>query len=87
MKAEKYPQLEATPKRTPAKRMNLSCVAIPTGLPDEQERRCEKLCKVLEELKIDWISVRDAIKNQLVSVLARGHEAFAVEDDDVRHTT
>ena len=65
MKAEHDPQLQATPKRTPAKRRNLSCVAVPTRLPDEQERMREKLCKVLAELKIDLISVSDAIKHNL----------------------
>ena len=87
MKAEHDPQLQATPKRTPAKRRNLSCVAVPTRLPDEQERRREKLCKVLAELKIDLISVSDAIRHQLVSVLARRLVALAVDDDDVGHTT
>ena len=87
MKAEHDPQLQATPKRTPAKRRNLSSVSIPTRLPDEQERRREKLCKVLAELKIDLISFSDSIRHQLVSVLARRLDAFAGDDDDVCHTT
>ena len=62
-------------------------MAVPTRLPDEQERRREKLCKMLAELKIDLISVSDAIRHQLVSVLARRLDAFAVDDDDVGHTT
>ena len=55
LKAEHDPQLHTTPKRTPAKRRNLSCVAVPTCLPDEQERKREKLCKVIEELRIEQI--------------------------------
>ena len=39
------------------------------------------------ELKIDLISVSDAIKHQLVSGLARRLDAFAVDDEDVGHTT
>ena len=62
-------------------------MAVPTRLSDEQERRREKLCKVLAELKIDLISVSEAIRHQLVSVLARRLDAFAVDDDDVGHTT
>ena len=38
LKAEHDPQLQPTPKRSPAKRRNISCVAVPTRLPDEQER-------------------------------------------------
>ena len=72
---------------TPAKRRNLSCGAVPTRLPDEQERRREKLCKVLAELKIELISVSDAIRHQFVSVLARRLDAFAVDDDNVGQTT
>lgn len=34
MKVEHHPQLQATPKRTPAKRRDLSCVVVPKGLPD-----------------------------------------------------
>ena len=62
-------------------------MAVPTRLADEQERTREKLCKVLAELKIDLISVSDAIRHQLVSVLARRLDALAVDDDDVGHTT
>ena len=80
-------QLQATPKLTTAKRRNLSCVVVPTRLPDEQARRREKLCKVLAELKIDLISVSDSIRHQLFSVLARLLDAFAVDDYDVGHTT
>ena len=62
-------------------------MAVPTRLPDEQERRREKLCKVLAELKIELISVWDAIRPQLVSVLARRLDAFAVDDDHVGQTS
>ena len=72
MKAEHDPQLQAPPKPTPAKLRDLSCVVVPTGLPDEQERRREKLCKVLAELKIDLISVSDSIRQQVVRVMSRG---------------
>ena len=41
---------------------------------------------MLAELKIELISVRDAVRHQLVSVLARRLDAFAVDDDDVGHT-
>ena len=87
MIAEHDPQLQATTKRTPANRRNLSCVSVTTRLPDEQERRCEKLCKVPAEVKIELISVSDSIRHQLVNVLARRLDAFAVDDDDVCHTT
>ena len=87
IKAEHDPQLQATSKPTPSKGSDLSCVAVPTRLPDEQERRQEKLSKVLAELKIDMISVRDSIRHQLVSVLARRLDAFAGVDDDVWYTT
>ena len=62
-------------------------MAVLTRLPDEQERRRDKLCKLLAELKIELISVSDSIPHQLVSVLARPLDAFAVDDDDVGHTT
>ena len=39
------------------------------------------------ELKIYLISVSDSIRHQLVSVLARGLEAFGVRDDEVEDTT
>ena len=65
MKAEHDPQLQATPKCTPAKRRNLSCLAVPTRLPDEQEGRREKLCKVVAELKIELISVSNSIDTNL----------------------
>ena len=41
----------------------------------------------MAELKIDLISVSDAIRHQLVSVLARRLDAFAVDDDNVGQTT
>ena len=87
MKAEQDPQLQATPKRAPAQRRNLSCVAVPTRLPDEQDRRRDKLWKVLPELKIELISVSDEMRHSLVAVLAGGQDAFAVDDNDVGHTT
>ena len=87
MKAEHDPQLQSTPKRTHAKRRNLSCVVVPTRLPDEQARRREKLWKVLAELKIDLISVRDSNRHQVVSLLGRRLDAFPVEDNDVGHTS
>ena len=62
-------------------------MAVPTRLPDEQALRREKLCKVLAELKINLISVSDSIRHQLLSVLARRLDVFAVDDDDVGHTT
>ena len=86
MKVEHDPQLQATPNRTPAKRRNLSCVVVPTRLPDEHARRREKLCKVLAELKIDLISVTDSISHQLLRVLAQRLDAFALDDDVVGHT-
>ena len=87
MKAEHDPQLQATPKRTTVKRRDLSCVVVPTRLRDEQERRREKLCKVLAEVKIDFIPVSHSIRHQVVSVLARRLDSFAVDDDDGGHTT
>ena len=51
LKAAHDPQLQFAPKRTPKKRRNLSCLAVPTGLPDELERMRDKLFKVLAELK------------------------------------
>ena len=71
MIANHDPQLQATPKRTASKGRNLSCMAVTTRFPDEQERRREKFCKVISELKIDLISVSDAMKHHLVSVLAQ----------------
>ena len=62
-------------------------MAVQTRLPHEQERWREELWKVLAELKIDLISVFDAIRQQLVSVFARRLAAFVVDDDDVGHTT
>ena len=41
IKAEHDPKLPPTPKSTPAKCRDLSCVVVPTRLPDEQERRRE----------------------------------------------
>ena len=41
---------------------------------------------MLAELKIDLISVSDAIRHQLVRVFARRLDAFAVDHDDVGHT-
>ena len=87
MRAEHDPQLQPTPKRTPAKRRNLFCVGVPTRLSDEQERRREKLCKVLAEKKFVLICVSDSIRHQLMSVLARRLDAFAADDDDVGYTT
>ena len=83
MKAEHVPQLQATPKRTPARRRDLTCVVVPTRLHDEQARRQEKLCKLLAELKIDLISISESIRHQVVSVLERRLDAVAVEDDDL----
>ena len=74
-------------KVTPSKTRDLSCVLLPTRLPDEQNGRLEKLRKVQAELKIDLISVKDSIQHQLVGVLARLLDAFAVDDEDVGHTT
>ena len=87
MKEEHHPQLQATPKHTPEKRRDLSCVVVQTRLPVEQERRREKLCNLLAELKIDLISVSDSIRHKIMLVLARGLDAFAVDDDDVGHST
>ena len=87
MKAEQDTQLQATPKRTPAKRRDLPCVVVQTRLPEEQERRREKLCNMMGELKIDLISVSDSILHELVSVWARRLDASAGDDDDVGYTT
>ena len=43
LQVAKDPQLQFSAKRTPAKRRNLSCVVVPTRLPEEQERRRENL--------------------------------------------
>ena len=86
IKAEQDHQQQATPKRTPSNRRNLSSVAVPTQIPDAQERRREKLCKVLADLKIDMIFVSDPIRHQLLSILARRIDALAVADVDVGHT-
>ena len=59
LKAEHDPQLKGTPRRTAAKRSDLSWVVVATHTPDEQERRREKLRKVLPEWKIDLISVSE----------------------------
>ena len=87
MKTEHDCQLKATPNRTPAKRKNLSGVPVPTRLADEEECRREKVCKVIAELKMVLISDRDSIRHQMVSVLARGLEAFAGNDHDVSQAT
>ena len=42
--------------------------------------------KCVGGVKIDLISVSDAVRHQLVSVLARRLDAFAVDDDDVGPT-
>ena len=83
LKAANDPQLQFSAKRTPAKRRNLSCVAVPTRLPDEQERRRNKLCNVLAEQKIELISVSDTIRHQVVRFFARRLDGFAVDDEDV----
>ena len=69
MKAEHDPGVQDTPKLTPATRKDLSSVVVPTRLHDEQERRREKLGKGLAEKKIDLITVRESIRDQLLSVL------------------
>ena len=71
MNAEHEPQLQAMRKRNPAMRRHLSCVSGPAHLPDQQERRREKLGKVLAELKIELISVSELIRDQLVSISCR----------------
>ena len=45
------------------------------------------MCKVLAELNIYLISLSDTIRHQVLSVLARRYDAFAVDDDDVGYTT
>ena len=82
MKAEHDTQLQATQKGTPLKSSDFYCRVVPARLPDEQERRREKLCNLLAELKIDLISVRSSIRHQVMSILARGLDAGAVDDDD-----
>ena len=62
-------------------------MAVPSRLLDEQQRRSEKFCKLLAELKSEMISLSDSIRHQLESVLARRLESVAVDGDDVGHTT
>lgn len=57
-------------------------MAVPSLLPEKQEGRREKLLKVLAELKIELIFVRECIRDQLLSVLA-----FGMDADDGGHTT
>ena len=87
MKAEQAAQLQLTPKRTPEKRRNISYVAVTTCLAEEEERRREKLCKVLAEMKIDLISLSESIPQQLMKVLSLLLDGFAVADDDMWYTT
>ena len=42
---------------------------------------------MLEELKMDLTFVSDLIRQQLLSVLSRGLNTVAFDDDDVGHTT
>ena len=82
MKADPDSHLHATPKRTPAKTRDLSCVVFPTSLPDEQERKRKNPCKVRTELKIDLLSETEPIRHEFLSLLARGLDDLAVTDDD-----
>ena len=45
------------------------------------------MCEMLTELEIDMISVSESIRHSFVSVLPRKLDAFAGDDNEIRHTT
>ena len=80
MKALDGPQLQDTPNPTQAMRRCLSCVEVPSRLPDEQERRRQKLGKLFAEnfLKSDFCERLDS---------APGTDSLApTADDDAGYT-
>ena len=82
------PQLQFNATLTPAacQRVYYSMV-LSAQLSPEQTARREHLQRLLQELNIDSVGAPDAVKHDVIEIVSRRVDAFALDDNDIGHTT